>query len=345
MTHSGLADYTQRVLIAAAVAGLAVAVWALADIVVITFGAVVLAAALLALTDPVTRWTGLAPRPALAVVIVSLIVIFVLAFWLIGGQLMTQASELLDVLPKSLARARQRVSTTPLGGLVTRFDEVWPATAASGLGIAARTTIGAAGTGLLILITAIYLALDPQLYRRGLLAIMPRAARNRIESALDASGIALKRWLLGQLIGMVLIGVLTFVALWAIGVPLALPLGILAGLLEFVPVVGPIASAIPGVLVGFSQGGAMPLYVALAYIAIQNVESYVLMPVIQRWAVALPPALGLVSIVGFGLLFGPLGVLVATPLAVVIVVLVDKLYVDTAIEQKPPDPQPARLNA
>jgi predicted PurR-regulated permease PerM len=144
----------------------------------------------------------------------------------------------------------------------------------------------------------------------------------------------------GQLVAMLSVGLITGIGLWLLDVPLALSLGLIAGILEFIPFIGPILSAIPALLVAFTQDGWTPLYVLLLYLGIQQIEGNVLMPVIQKWAVSLPPALGLLGVVIFGLLFGILGVLFATPLMVVVMVFVQKLYVDTAIEPKPPSSKP-----
>jgi predicted PurR-regulated permease PerM len=144
---------------------------------------------------------------------------------------------------------------------------------------------------------------------------------------------------------MVIVGLITGVGLWLLEIPLALSLGLIAGLLEFVPFVGPILSAIPAILVAFTQDGMAPLYVVLLYLAVQQIEGNALMPLIQRWAVSLPPALGLIGVVVFGLLFGVLGVLFATPLMVVVMVLTQKLYVEAALRDGPsatPSPPPRR---
>jgi predicted PurR-regulated permease PerM len=207
--------------------------------------------------------------------------------------------------------------------------------ALSGLARFANLTFGAVANVILIVFLALYLAADPKPYARGLVHLIPRAVRPRFAIALDASGVALRRWLLGQLVAMLVVGVVTGVGLWLLDVPLALSLGLIAGVLEFIPFVGPILSAIPAVLVAFTHEPMTPVYVALLYLGVQQIEGSVLMPLIQRWAVSLPPALGLIGVVVFGVLFGVLGVLFATPLMVVVMVLVQKLYVEGALEDVP----------
>jgi predicted PurR-regulated permease PerM len=126
---------------------------------------------------------------------------------------------------------------------------------------------------------------------------------------------------------MVCVGVMTSTGLMLLGVPLALSLGILAGLCEFVPYLGPIVSSIPAILVAFTVGATPALEVAGLYLLVHALEGYVLVPIIQRRAVSLPPALALVAVVLFGIIFGPLGVIFAHPLMVAVIVLVRRLYI------------------
>jgi predicted PurR-regulated permease PerM len=138
---------------------------------------------------------------------------------------------------------------------------------------------------------------------------------------------------------MGIVAAATFAGLWLLDVPYALSLAFVAGVLEFVPFLGPILAAVPAIVVAFTIGPDSAMAVALLYLGIQQVEGNLLMPLIQRWAVALPPALGILAVVVFGLLFGTLGVLFATPLMVVVVVLMRKLYVERALgEARTADP-------
>jgi predicted PurR-regulated permease PerM len=190
------------------------------------------------------------------------------------------------------------------------------------------TVFGGIADVILVLFLALYFAVDPNAYRHGFLLLLPAAAREKVGRALDASGKALRAWLGGQLLSMLAVGVLTALGLWIVGVPMAIPLGILSAILDFVPFVGPLLAAIPGLLVAFSQGPEVAVYAALVYFAVQFAEGHVILPMVQKWAVQLPPVLGLLSIVAFGLVFGVMGVLFAMPLTVVTVVLVQKLWID-----------------
>jgi predicted PurR-regulated permease PerM len=170
------------------------------------------------------------------------------------------------------------------------------------------------------------------LYREGLVRLVPPGYRTAIDEAMLACGHALSRWLLGQGISMLFVGSATAIGLALLGMPMALAIGVIAGVLAFIPFFGPIVSGILAVLLAFMQGPAQALYVAGLCVAIQQIEGNILMPFVQRWAVELPPVLGITAAVIFGLLFGLPGVMLATPLMVVVMVLVQKLYVEGVLE-------------
>jgi predicted PurR-regulated permease PerM len=334
-----LAQYTYRVLIAVAIVALAFLLWQLSQVVMLAFGGLLLASVLRAMSDPLDRITPLSSRASLLVAIVILAGVIAGSAWLIGGQVAQQTEQLVNILPGAVLGLREWLENHPWGQWAVDLGRQgaedmrggW-----SGVARFASGTFGALANALLIMFLGLYLAADPGLYRRGLLALIPAQARERTGLALDQAAFALKRWLLGQLFAMLAVGAVTGIGLTLLGVPQALSLALIAGLLEFIPFVGPILAAIPALLVTFVQGGMTPLYVALLYLAVQQIEGYVLMPIVQKWAVSLPPALTIIGVVVFGLLFGVLGVLFATPLMVVVLVLVQRLYVDTAIEHRPP---------
>jgi predicted PurR-regulated permease PerM len=205
------------------------------------------------------------------------------------------------------------------------------------------TTFGAAVLGgladlVLVVIAGIYIAADPEIYRRGLVKLFPRGHHERVEGAADAAGYALRMWLLGQLVAMALVFVMSSLALWLIGVPSPIALGLIAGLAEFVPLIGSFVGALPAVLIAFTMDSTMALWTVGAFVVIQQIESNIIMPIVERRVVALPPAMALFAVVVFGVLFGPLGLLFAVPLAVVVFVLVKKLYVKETLGEPTPVP-------
>jgi predicted PurR-regulated permease PerM len=184
---------------------------------------------------------------------------------------------------------------------------------------------------LLILFVAIYIGSAPNLYRRGLLHMIPHRARPRAEVVLDAIGLTLLRWLRAQLIAMAVIGVVTTLGLWALDVKAALALGLIAGLLEFIPLVGPWLSAVPAVAMAFLDSPQKALFVVLLYVGIQFLENHLLIPMVMQEGVDLPPVLTLLGLALMGVVFGFLGMLIAVPLLAAIMTAVKLLYVEGVV--------------
>ena len=183
----------------------------------------------------------------------------------------------------------------------------------------------------LILVLSIYIGADPDTYHDGLMKLFPRPWRKRAGEVLTAIAIALRKWLVTQLIAMVVIGVVSTIVLLILGVNAAVPLGVIAGLLEFVPTVGPILSALPAIAMGFVDSPEKALAVIIAYIAIQQMENYLLIPFLMREGVNLPPALTIVAQALMALIFGFLGLLCAVPILAASMVAVKMLYVQDVV--------------
>lgn len=172
----------------------------------------------------------------------------------------------------------------------------------------------------LVLFLAIYLAIDPTIYRRGVLRLVPKPRRARADKMLGAIAGTLRKWLVTQLIAMVVIGVVTTGVLLALNVRAAIPLGILAGLFEFVPTLGPILSAIPAIAMGFVDSPEKALAVTIAYVGIQFIENHLLIPILMKEGIDLPPALTIVMQALMAIVFGILGLLVAVPLLATVMI-------------------------
>jgi len=325
---------SSTLLLALALGVLMLLAWRLSDVLLLLFGAVILAVALGALAAPLQRWLHLSQRAAVGVTVVLTLSVITAGGWLVGDQLVEQANDLRERLPAALAELGSWANSFRIG---VALQEVWRDANAedvpwTSVANAATRTLGAIGSLGLLLVVGVYLAADPTLYRLGLVRLVPPAYRARIDGALLAGGEALGRWLLGQGVSMLFVGSATAIGLALLGVPLALTVGLIAGVLAFVPFFGPIASGLLAVLLAFTQGPTQALYVLGLSVAIQQVEGNLLMPWVQRWAVELPPVLGITAAVIFGLLFGLPGVILATPLMVVAMVLVQKLYVEGLLE-------------
>ncbi|MGK2934398.1 MAG: AI-2E family transporter, partial [Gemmatimonadaceae bacterium] len=173
---------------------------------------------------------------------------------------------------------------------------------------------------LLVIFLAIYVAVDPRTYRRGVLFLVPARSRERAGIIIHAVTVMMRRWLVTQLIAMIVIGVASTIVLLSLQVRAAVPLGMLAGLLEFVPTIGPILSAIPAIAMGFVDSPEKALYVTIAYILIQFAENHILIPILMKEGIDLPPALTIVSQALMAIVFGFLGLVVAVPLLAAVLV-------------------------
>jgi len=187
---------------------------------------------------------------------------------------------------------------------------------------------------IIMLISGVYLGAQPHLYRRGLIHLFPRSKHARAAEIVDGVGEALRLWLLGQLIEMILIGVLAALAMWAIGVPSPFALGLIAGVGEFIPYLGPILAAIPAVLVALTKSPEATLWTIFAYLVIHQIEGQIVAPIIQRHMVAIPPAVMLLGIVAITYLFGAIAIIFAAPICVVVFAVVNLLYVRDALGDK-----------
>jgi len=313
---------------------LLVLLWHLRGPLMLFFGAVLVAATLRALAEPLERHAGLSRRAATGSVLLALMLLVALGVWAIGDPLSQQLQALRTELPRAWQALQRWLERVPLGERVLELlgdlrDGGLPW---AGIAGAAGRVLHGVGAAVLMVLMGVYLAFDVALYRNGFARLVPASHRDAALQAMDASGEALTRWLRGQGVTMVAIGVVVWIGLTLLGMPMALALGLIAGLLEFVPFVGPIASGLLAVLVAFVQGPQQALYVAALFVVLQQVENHLLVPLVQRWAVHLPPALAVGSVLVFGSLFGVGGVVFGTPLMVVAMVLVKRLYVERTLE-------------
>jgi predicted PurR-regulated permease PerM len=193
------------------------------------------------------------------------------------------------------------------------------------------SAVAVLGGVLVVTFVAAFIAADPNTYRRGLMHLVPHDARAKAAEVMSATGTTLRRWLVAQLIGMLVIGTITAVVLLLLGVRAALALGIIAGILEFVPYFGPILSAVPAVAMGFLDGPEKALWVVVAYIAIQQIEGNLLMPFLMKEGLDLPPVMTILGQAALALVFGFVGLLIAVPLLGAVMVPIKLLYVQDVV--------------
>lgn len=322
---------------------LASLLWFAADVLLLLFGAVLLAALLRAATNGAVGLTGLGDGWALALVLLLGTGGLIALGWVLVPRVIDQIPDLVDSLATTLGRLEQTLGLGELAqDVVQDLDlvDVLPSPAgilggATGL---ISSTFGVLANVVIVSVIGIYLAADPELYLRGVQRLVPIGRRERARALLMELGRTLRWWMVGQLVSMSAVGLLSYAGLSLLGVPLALTLAVVAFFLTFIPFIGPLLSAIPVILVAFSEGPTTALYAFLLYSAIQMLEGYLLTPNVQRRSVALPPALTIAAQVLLGVLVGALGVVLATPLAATALVVVNQLYVEKALGDDRPTP-------
>lgn len=318
--------------------------WLVPEVPLLGFAAVLLALALRAGGEPLARRTGLPDWAGVLIVAVLVLVALGLAAWAAAGPLAEQATQLAQSLPKSLETLRGRVAGTAWGDWLLRQAEPGrllgsggAENAAAAAAQAAGSTLGGLGNLVLVLLLALYLATQPQGYLVGLRSLFDPRLDRRVEETLAEAGHTLRGWLLGQAVGMIVVGLLTWAGLWALGIPLAGLLATIIGLLNFIPVLGPLIGGVPAVLLAMTEDPMLGLWVAGLILLVQTVEGNFLTPMVQARTADLPPALLLIVQVLTGALFGLLGVALAAPLSALGMVLVKKAYVEGWLEREPPE--------
>lgn len=316
------------------------AVWFAADALLLIFACILCAVLLYKLSEMLARRTKMKRQLALAVVVLLLFAVIGLGGWAMAPQISEQSTKLAETVPQSIEKLQQFVNAHPI--LKRVMTELPPpeqvvkqmSSMVPNAGLFFGGVIGALGNVVIILFVGIYFAASPHLYTSGFIKLIPPSKRPRARQVMQKIGHTLSSWLLGKSISMLIVGVVTSVGLSLLGVPLALILGIIAGLLDFVPYVGPIMAGVPAVLIAFSISPDMALYVVLLFAGIQLVQGYILQPMIESRAVDLPPALIIAMQLVFGTLFGFAGVALATPLTAALKVLVQMLYVEDMLGDK-----------
>lgn len=332
--------FIERLVIALIVIGLALLLWNLRGLFMLVFGSVLVSVILNLAAAPIRERLHAPPWLALLAAVLIVAAIIGTAFWLFGSEVARQSENLRMSIPRAWLAVLARLDSWGLGEPV----RAWIAGVRAGGGVV--TNIGTFAVSfanalvdtLLVIIGGIYLAAQPDLYRVGVIKLIPERGRALAAQALEASGRALRLWMLGRLVSMSAVGLMTWLGLTIIGVPSALTLGLLAAILEFVPFIGPVLSAIPAVLLGFAISTETAIWIVLLFLVIQQIEGNVLEPLVQQRAVDLPPALLLFALVAGGLIFGAVGVVLAAPFTVWVYIMVKRLYVQEALHTETPMP-------
>lgn len=310
------------------------------SVLLMIFAGVLLALLLSGLAKMLQKYLKLSHNLALFTVIIVLTLLTTGLILILGPGIADGVSNLQQKIPAAVERLKGTINqfgwgNEAINNLDKKFDEYAndPDLISKLMGVFS-STIGVVASLLVIIVIGLYLAFDPDLYIRGIIRLIPKKGRKHGEEILISLGHALKWWMVGQFSSMMVVGILTFIGLLILNIPLAFTLAFIAFAFSFVPNIGPVASAIPAILVGLMDSPLKALYVTLLYIAVQLIESYLITPIIQQRTVSMPPALLISTQILVGVFLGVFGLLLATPLMVVVIVLVQKLYVDDALGDK-----------
>ncbi|QLC26544.1 AI-2E family transporter [Parasphingopyxis algicola] len=334
-------SFVRRSFAVLAIVVLAAVIYSLSRLLLLIFAAVVVAVILRAIARIFIRF-GLPQGVSVTFAVIALFAILGSVSWIFGGLIVTQFTALVARIPEAIeatqnafdswgidydVRQASRDIGAQLSGLTTQAGS-----------FALMSAGGALTNIILVLAGAVFFAAQPEIYRQGLVRIVPKNREELARETFDDIGRALGLWLRAQILSSIIVAVLIYIALSIIGVPSAAALAIIAGLLDFIPFIGPVIAGIPAVLVAFSVSPTMALWTLGVYVLIQQIQGNILQPIIQKRSVDLLPAVLLFAVVAAGILFGLLGVLLAAPLTVVGFVLVQRLYIEQVLKKEPKRP-------
>jgi predicted PurR-regulated permease PerM len=313
------------------------AAWILQSVLLLIFAAVLVACVLRGAANWLHARTGL--REGFCLLIVTILIVSLLGFglWMQGPRVGEQVATVADTVNQQARHLWDVWQDTPLvQRLVPRLQEQGNAIfgrLTSLIPSLASSVIGTGGDLVVVLATAIFLAISPRTYVRGILRLLPPSWRARGHYVMNELASTLQLWFVGQFIDMIVVAVLTGTGLFFLGVPLSLTLALIAGLFNFVPYIGAICGAVPAIAVAVAQSPHIALYVAILFAVVQTLEGNIIAPLIQRRTVDLPPALTILSQTVLGSLFGVMGLILATPLTAASMTAVRMIYVESVLER------------
>jgi len=310
--------------------------WYAFHIILLIFAGSLLAIFLRGLSHAFRKYLPIPEELSLTLVIIFIIFIGTVCGWFFGRGIATKINQFQQSLQQAYNTFMVELRHTEWGAKLLKEAQKG-VNGSGGINMISKisdvftTTVSTLFNVFIIVFMGLFLAYEPQMYIRGLKGIFPKRYKQKVGNMLNDIGHVLRWWMFGQFLYMLIIGMLSSLGLWIVGIPLALSLGIFAMLMSFVPYLGTILSAIPAMLIALTISGHMVLYVVILYLFIHMVDAYFLGPLIQFEAISLPPALTIASQILMGYLAGGLGLLLATPLTAVIMVLVQILYLQDVL--------------
>lgn len=308
-------------------------VWYAWELLFLAFAGFLLAIILRTLADWVATRTGFGDSLSYAITVIGIVVVIGLVAWLLVPSIIDQAVQIIKIIPGSIQNAKDGIDKFSWGprvvGVVTQG--ITKLDIASKLAVMTTGFLDAFAAAVVVIIVGFFAGLNPREYAGALLHVVPEEKRARAMHVAEEVVYVLRWWMLGQMVPMVVLGVVTMIGLWLLGVPLAFTLGLFTGVMIFIPYLGTLISEIPAVLVALKQGPKTMLYVIILYLVVHSLEGYVLTPLVQKRAVKLFPVLTILAQMFMWTITGVLGVAIATPLAAAGLVLVKMLYLNEEI--------------
>ncbi|OYY90142.1 MAG: hypothetical protein B7Y45_08650 [Sphingomonas sp. 28-66-16] len=334
MSPARRADLARDTFVVMLVIGVVLLAVKLSNVLLLVFAGVVFSALLRLIGDPIRYRLGLSRGLSILAAIAILAAILGLTGWLFGAQLSAQFSEISGRIPSGIGQFRSMIERLPFGEQIAGGLNTLPSSGfLSGVAGFAMTTVGALANLLVVIVGGIFIATAPRYYFAGIAGLFPDDARPNVRDALEAIDVALGKFLQGQLLTMLIDGVLAGIGLWLIGVPAPLALGVFLGVVNFIPFFGPFIGAIPGVLVALTAGPMTALYAAGVYLVVSQLEGNLVSPLLQQRLVSLPPALTIFAVLAFSVLFGTLGAIVAAPLTAMLYTGAIVLWAQDALDE------------
>lgn len=331
--------FAKRVLVVVVILAVTVLIWQLMPVLLMAFVGILVAIMLRGFAGLVSRFLPISKDWSLLIVLALIIGVGGLFIWLAGSLIGNQLAQFTELIPTSQARLQEMLRGSSIGEFLlkniksSKFDLDQGIQIFSTITQIAFFTMDAVVGLLVVIFTSVYFSISPDVYTRGLVALVPKAKSQRLEEVLEVTAHTLRYWMLGQAASMIIVAFLTTLGLWLVGVPLAFLLGLITGLFNVVPYLGAVVGAVPGCLVALTQDWNSVIYSIVIYVAVHQLDGHIVSPLVQNKAINLPPALVIFAVVAFGMIFGVLGMLVATPLTVVVVVWIKMLYVHDVLEK------------
>jgi predicted PurR-regulated permease PerM len=280
------------------------------------------------LADMIIRKTKMRRKFALFISIAGTIVLLSFITWFVGSKIQRQVAELSNTLPQTIKLARAKISKTPVGEKVIEYtsgnnSQKLLDTATTFF----STSFGVLGDLYIILFLGIFFTADTSVYKNGILFLFPAQKKSAGGNILKRIETALRGWLKSIIVSIVLITILVALGLSMIGLQGTTVLGLITGLLEIIPNFGPVIAMIPGVLLALTISTKTAVIVALIYIACQTIVGSIVLPLLQKKMINIPPALTLLSQLIMGTVSGLMGIILAVPLLAILIIVIDELYI------------------